>query len=322
MDIKRLALLGGLCVTCAGPALAADLPDGEVRFERISVRDGLSQSTIFSIVQDQHGFLWFATEDGLNKYDGYRFVHYRHRAYDPGSISRNWVSVVLEDHQGTLWLATRRGLDRLDRQSGQFRHFPFPDSEREVWCLREDSRGNLWLGTNYGLERFDRQRGTFRHYSVAPAHRGAEVAVYDLLEDHAGGLWLATWGSGLLRLDRTGAVIETFRVFPGGSEELGSDRVRVLHKDQRGDFWVGTAQGLFRFHWEARRFEPFVLTGAGEPLEVTSLLEDKSGTLWVGTLGNGVYVLSPDRARQVSLRHQPGNLYSLSHDLPVAKLIP
>src|SRR3954467_12848342 len=122
--------------------LHAGLPEGEVRFERISVSEGLSQSTVFSITQDRQGFLWLATEDGLNKFDGYRFIHYRHHGSDPGSISSNWAGATHVDPKGVLWVATRNGLDLFDRRSAKFQHFPFPGGEKEVWCLREDSRGD------------------------------------------------------------------------------------------------------------------------------------------------------------------------------------
>jgi ligand-binding sensor domain-containing protein len=252
--IRKLLLLLGAVLFCAGPALCADLQEEEVRFERISVRDGLSQSTVFAIAQDQQGFLWFATEDGLNRYDGYNFIHYRHHSYSPGSISSNWISTVIVSRDGTLWIATRKGLDRFDRSSAKFQHFPFPGPEREVWCLREDSHGDLWVGTSRGLERFLPVRGVFQHYDIASAASGDIVAVYDVLEDHSDSLWLATWGAGLLRFAVTDGTVDVFHAAPDNSGKLGSDHVRVLHKDRQGDLWVGTNQGLFRFRREIQGF--------------------------------------------------------------------
>lgn len=311
--LRSLFLLLGAVLFCPISAQCAELPEGESRFERISVRDGLSQSTVFSIAQDQHGFLWFATEDGLNKYDGYNFIHYRHHSYDPESISSNWVSTVIVSRDGTLWVATRKGLDRFNRSSAKFQHFPFPGSEREVWGLREDSRGDLWLGTGRGLERFIPLRGVFKHYDIATSP-GELVAVYDVLEDQPDSLLLATWGAGLLRFAVTDGSVEISQAAPGNSNRLGIHHARVLHRDRQGDLWVGTNQGLFRSRRDTQRFEKFTLGEVEEPLEITSFLEEESGVLWIGTLGKGVYALSSNRARQVQLRQEIGNPYSLSHD--------
>ena len=89
-------------------------PGQHLRFERISLEQGLSQSTVFCMLQDSQGFLWFGTEDGLNKYDGYTFTVYKHDPEDPNSLGGNWIQAMLEDDSGMLWIGTSDGgLDRL-----------------------------------------------------------------------------------------------------------------------------------------------------------------------------------------------------------------
>ncbi len=100
-------------------------PGQSLRFENISLEEGLSQSTIFAMVQDQQGFLWFATEDGLNRYDGYDFTVYKHDPEDPSSLSDNWILCLLVDKSGTLWIGTREGgLERYDSEFDQFHPLP------------------------------------------------------------------------------------------------------------------------------------------------------------------------------------------------------
>ena len=80
-----------------------------IRFERLTVKDGLSQNTIRDILQDSKGMMWFATQDGLNRYDGYTFYKYRHHADDPYSLSNNLILCLAEDQAGTLWIGTWNG---------------------------------------------------------------------------------------------------------------------------------------------------------------------------------------------------------------------
>ena len=153
------------------------------RFERISVEQGLSQSTVFSTLQDSRGIMWFGTQDGLNKYDGYSFTIYKHEPGNPNSLSDNWVWTIHEDHLGALWIGTLSGgLDRLvlseaegsDRELDQFTHYPSdPDdphslSDNEVLSIYEDRAGLLWIGTRGGLDLFDRKNESFTHYRNDP----------------------------------------------------------------------------------------------------------------------------------------------------------
>ena len=103
-----------------------------IRFERISTRDGLSQNGVLSIWQDRRGFMWFGTEDGLNKYDGYAFTVYTHDPDDPSTISDNLVSTIYEDQSGVMWVGTKGGLDRFDRATETFTHYQHnPDGAHE-----------------------------------------------------------------------------------------------------------------------------------------------------------------------------------------------
>src|SRR6476620_5729650 len=81
-------------------------PVKKLLFETITINDGLSQGMVNWIMQDHYGFLWFATKDGLNRYDGYRFVIYRHNPSDSSSIADNYIETIFEDSKGRLWVGT------------------------------------------------------------------------------------------------------------------------------------------------------------------------------------------------------------------------
>lgn len=296
-------LLGWLALT---PLAAAPPP---LRFDHLSVEDGLSQSTVFTILQDRAGFLWFGTEDGLNKFDGYDFTIYRRQENEPGSLSDNWISALYEDRAGALWAATRKGIDRFDRASERFFHVPAPLPEKEAWSLGEDSaRGDLWLGTDAGLYRLDRKAGTLLHVPVDSA-RPLDVGVRSILPERSGDLWLATWGGGLVRFDPRRSAMARVPADPG------MEQLRVLYEARDGSLWVG-GEGCFgTFDRSRGRLVSRAIPGwRGTRMYVTAIFEDDLGRLWVGVWGDGIYVLSPDEAQALHLRHDTANPKSLSHD--------
>jgi hypothetical protein len=147
-----------------------------VRFAHLSTAQGLSQNSVRCIYQDRYGFMWFGTEDGLNRYDGYQFTIFRPDPKDPSAISNQCISQIVESHDpSVIWIGTNRGgVNRLDLRTGkftQFRHTPddpnsIPNDRVETLC--EDSRGTLWVGTPFGLSRLNRGASDFVNYRHIP----------------------------------------------------------------------------------------------------------------------------------------------------------
>lgn len=185
-------------------------------FDHLTTADGLATNSVNTIFQDAQGFMWFGTDKGLHKYDGYRFTIYRHDEDDPHSLSDDRVLAVVEDRAGMLWIGTWRGLNRFDPATQRFtryRHDP-DDPNRlnayRILSLHEDRAGLLWVGTSSGLNRLDRTTGTFTRYlhDVQDSTSIGGNSVSRILEDQAGRLWFGTWnGGGLNRFDRA---TETF----------------------------------------------------------------------------------------------------------------
>ncbi|MBE9507946.1 MAG: hypothetical protein IMY86_07825, partial [Chloroflexi bacterium] len=173
-----------------------------IKFERISLEQGLSQSSVFCILQDNRGFMWFGTEDGLDRYDGHNFAVYKPVPGDPNSLTQNSVRALYEDLSGDLWIGTGTGgLDRLDRDRGQFIHYqydpqdPHSLSHNSVQVIYQDREGVLWIGTaGGGLNRFDREKERFIRYQAAPYgfYSLSNDAVWAIYEDREGVLWIGT----------------------------------------------------------------------------------------------------------------------------------
>jgi hypothetical protein len=212
---------------------AASPPPGstyqDVTFENISLEHGLSQSVINAILQDSRGFLWFATQDGLNRYDGYEFRIFENDPENPNSLSHNWVTAIVEDHTGALWVGTNGGgLNRFDRDLEQFVRYPFdsnnPNSLGDgiVQTIIEDSEGTLWIGTfGGGLSRFDWETTTFTHYMREPEDPVSisDNNVLTILETRSGVLYVGTGSGHFLRFDRQREEFEVLLEVPGPDED-------------------------------------------------------------------------------------------------------
>ena len=311
----------GICLLAGAalwPAPAAAVPPPRLEFRHLSIAQGLSQSIVDDILQDREGFLWFVTEDGLNRFDGYTFKVFKHDAQDPFSLVHNEVKCVFEDSEGVLWIGSfHRGLDRFDPATGRFTHHQHDPADSAslsgdiVWDVCEDRAGRLWVATGAGLDLFDRATGA--------CSRWLRADVRVLHVDRMGALWAGTAGGGLHRLDPDSGVFTCFRHDPADPRSLGGDDVRCLAEDGDGALWVGTRDGgLSRLAPDSgvcKRFRPDPRDpGSLSHDSVLALTVDTTGQLWVGTDGGGLNLL--DRATEsfAQLRHEPNTATSLAGD--------
>ncbi len=289
-------------------------------FERITTADGLSFPIVRDILQDRQGFLWFATDSGLNRYDGYEFVVYKEDPGDPATIRFDDVSVIYEDSDGTLWIGGGGGLDRFDRTTETFIHV---DTRGQVFSIYEDSAGTLWVGFWHGLYGYDRTTNAMTHSDqpnpTAPSDWAArtEASVTAIHEDASGDLWVGTV-AGLYRLERATGVFTAHRHDPLDSTSLSSDAVTALYVDRQGTLWIGTGEGLNQLdrpsgaflHYRRDPEDPYSLSDN----LVLAILEDTDGTLWLGTEGG---LDQFDRGENLFLhyRHDPDDPRSLNGDV-------
>ncbi|MCP4898195.1 MAG: SpoIIE family protein phosphatase [bacterium] len=329
MESIRWAASALLRASFAMLAVGAFAGQEPIDFGHISLEQGLSQSIVEQMVQDRTGFMWFATEDGLNRFDGYRFTVYKNVPGDSQSLSYNQIKAVYEDREGVLWIGIfASGLNRFDPSTEKvvrYRHDQNdPDSlgADSVLCVLEDTSGRLWVGTqDGGLDRFDRETGRFVHHRADPNVSGtiSHDDVRSIFEDRDGVLWIGTNGGGLNRLDPESGVFTVYRHSADDPRSLSSNNVFAIHEDRAGTLWIGTyGGGLDVLDRATNRFthyssDPDSPTALSSSL-VKSLCEDHEGTLWVGTDGGGLNRFDRDSRTFTSYRHDPVNTYSLSTD--------
>ena len=302
---------------------------GTMSFEHISLEQGLSQSTVLSIIQDHEGYLWLGTQEGLNKYDGYKFTIYKNDPKDPNSISDNWITVLYLDKDGNLWIGTNAGgLNMFDRSHNQFIHYcheadnAYSISDDRILSIYEDRSGTLWVGTEGGgLNRFDAKNNQFENYQFDEQNivYTNKNNVTSILEDPTGNLWWGTDGGGLNRMNWKTGSYTVFRTNPNDSTALSSDRIMGLQEDNDGNLWIATnGSGLNKFisgtdQFKHYRMNPDDPTSLSDD-HVYTILEDMNGRLWIGTDG-GLNQYLPDEDCFMAIRNDPTEPASLSNDM-------
>jgi ligand-binding sensor domain-containing protein/signal transduction histidine kinase len=299
--------------------VALPVTDGsDIRFTRLGRDRGLSQTRVTHIVQDNLGFIWFGTQYGLNRYDGYRFKVFVHDQSNPNSLGGVDIFALFKDRTGALWIGCAHSLDRLDPSTEVFEHFRVDaghpaEPDVTVRHISEDHTGMLWLSTANGLYRLDpaTRRTTRFHHDPAQPNSLKRDDVKSTGEDRRGALWVAD-GDGLEQLDPERGV--RWRI------PVREPRDLSFYEDRRGVFWViyASGNGLARFdraHNTLTRYSFNDQQTPGGPLTgVISVAEDRNGTLWLGTLSDGLLKFDAERQRLVRYRNQPTDTMSLSEN--------
>jgi signal transduction histidine kinase/ligand-binding sensor domain-containing protein/CheY-like chemotaxis protein/HPt (histidine-containing phosphotransfer) domain-containing protein len=305
------------CLLCAGSQAA---PARTLRFEHLSVDQGLAQESVLAIVQDSDGFMWFGTQGGLSRFDGYRVTTYRNEVGDPRSLANNWVRVLHVDGKGKLWIGTDGGLDRFDPVTQTFTHF-VPDEavkrgngNRHVHAIADDGKHGLWLATGDGLHHFDTETGKFKVWHKVPGDPAslADNHVNALALDANGRLWVGT-ASGL---DSLASGATGFEHHNYGRTDRGLNPVHALLVDASQTLWIGTQAGLESWklgtdRTQRRRLGPAQGITAGD---ITALFQDADANLWVGSHDDGLYRWQPATGRFVNYRHLAADLNSLGEN--------
>ncbi len=313
--------------------------DGDgVRFEhfRHDPEDpgSLSSEGLRLIYEDSQGRVWIGTRDGLDLFDRATrtFFHYRHDPADESSLSDDGILSMAEDSAGTLWIGTENGLNRRDgRQPGagptqgaesfvRYRHAAEdPSSLGHDWvrAVAEDRAGRLWVGTDGGLSLFDRGTSSFVTYSHDPLDSASLSSnrLMAIFEDRGGLLWVGTQGGGI---NAWNPATWAFSHYAAGSAGLSDNAVYAFSEDASGRLWIATHGGINVLDRSSGRFTQY-RHDPEDPRSladdrVASLLHDRRGKVWVGTLADGLSRLDPETGRFRHFRNDPERPDSLAHD--------
>lgn len=291
----------------------------DLRFVRLSRSQGLSQQRVTHIVQDDRGFLWFGTQYGLNRYDGYRFRVFKNDPAHSDSLCDVHITALFTDRTGRLWVGCRESVDRYDPLTETFVHYrlersPNPQSGAAVRHITQDRDGRLWLSTGNGLYSLDPQTRAVQHFAHERSNpfslSSSEIKFSG--EDRSNLFWVAT-GAGLDQLDRrTGRVTLHVPLHEPGDLKF--------YEDRSGTFWVlqTSGSGLSILDRRTHRLTRYSFSADSSPglrwTGVSAMIEDRQGILWAGTLADGILKFDPTRRKFIRYRNDPTNLESPSEN--------
>jgi len=314
-----------------------------IRFKKLSIEQGLSQSVVNCILQDSRDFLWFGTQDGLNMYNGKNFVYFKHDFLDSTSISSSSIKCMFESRQGSLWIGTENGLNVYNPLTGKiksYKHDPFnikSISSNNITYLYQDKSDRVWVGTgDNGLCRFDVEKGEVnsdylkhQQYNKSTLSNNKVTSIY---EDRSGLLWVGT-EDGLSVYDKNTEIDTTkrksnsvekterkekfkFQVYKHDDNDpnsLASNQVNCIYQTLNGLIFIGTSDGLSVFNPETKKITNYKTAGDNFNInDITCLFEDRSGKLWIGTKGEGLCVFDQYSKTFTCFKSDPDNPYSLS----------
>jgi ligand-binding sensor domain-containing protein/two-component sensor histidine kinase len=311
-------------------------------FRNFSVRDGLAQSQVYTMLQDSRGYLWFGTRGGgISRYDGVSFLNYTLR----DGLPNNTINCLIEGADRTLWIGTHDGLSQYDGRS--FRNYqPLKGLSTEVECLTLDGEGKLWLGTEAGI--FYLENDSLVHWNNG--QDWAHETVYDMVFDHDGRLWGGTdrglfcySDSKFTLFDRTNAFNTNlvtcvdldlegniwvglygdgvYQFSPTGLAkitEIKADEIFDLLFVADGSVWIATLEnGALLYNPSTDEVTQYSENEGLAVNQVRSLMEDDWGTIWMGTSGGGVSRFSGQQFQYFSTNNGlPGHqVYSITEDL-------
>ena len=284
-------------------------------FERITIENGLSNNKVNCIIQDQRGFIWIGTDDGLNRYDGQYFTIFRKQNDNSPGISGNIITDLVEDKKGILWIATADGgLTKFDYHqppAGQFTQYKHQATDSNsipgniINCLLLDDKGFLWLGTGGNdVVRFNSATQRFEK----PVKKGTK-SVFDLSMDKNGIIWVGRAGGGIQKINPTDFAVEMDDRYLDLYAKLPHATVTALFSDKEKNIWYGSwDKVLYHYNFSTAQEEIFHQEKTPDSFlndEILSFAEESNGRLWMGGRSMGVHIYNKNNGRFSNYQHDP-----------------
>ena len=256
-------------------------------------------------IQDPQGYMWFGSDNGLVRYDGYNYTQFRHNPKDSSSLSSSNIIDLLVDHRDQLWVVTSAGVDIFAPKKEKFSHFPYvtllENTPSTVWRILEDRNKNLWLAIRGGglvrvsFDESHERTPSYQHFThdIQNANSIASNDVRAIFEDNTGTLWIGTHDKGLDKFVPENNSFQHFRHTPDNNNSLIHNQVITITEDHQGELWIGTSGGgISRLNNDRNLFinyqhNPEDNNSIGANF-VWDILEDKQHQLWIATDGGGL----------------------------------
>jgi ligand-binding sensor domain-containing protein/signal transduction histidine kinase/AraC-like DNA-binding protein len=288
-------------------------------FKSYGIEQGLSHNTVFCIEQDYQGFIWFGTQEGLNRFDGYTFKKYLHNPEDSLSVPGNTIHDILEDSHKNLWIATSEGLCQYNRITDKFTHFDHLSkkklSDKIITSLLEDKNGNLWVGTfNGGVNIYDLENDSLTIINHSESKQKlSNNTVRVIFEDGVNNIWIGTREG----LNKYSFSLKTVKQYAFHEDNIiGGNDIRDIFETQPGELLIATnGGGLVSFNSETEAF--FIDYGNSDKIgelssnTIRTIKSDQNGMIWIGSL-NGLFLYDQYNKIFNHYKHNPDDPGSLN----------
>ncbi|MBU0473621.1 MAG: hypothetical protein KKF62_05615 [Bacteroidetes bacterium] len=288
-----------------------------LEFERISIDQGLSNNSINSILQTGDGFLWIATKDGLNRFDGKTFKVFKHVFSDTTSLPQNYVMSLYEDREKQLWVGTwGGGLCMYNSKYENFTSFDFPNKNDDyVQCLFEDNSKNIWIGTlTGGMNKLSADRKVLTNFSTLPNadiyFPSDNITYITQLGDF---LWIGTWEKGLFQYNLKTNLFEQYLFDIEKKNDANSTLIWDIHKKTNGIYLLSTNSGIIEFNIENKSYTKYF-----NDLTFRKIITDSRGRIWAGTYSyNGIYLFTGKNniySEKIILQYSDDDSFTLTNN--------
>ncbi len=269
-------------------------------FSHVDVNNGLSDNGVKCIYRDSKGFVWIGTNSGLNRFDGYSFEIFKHRASDSTSISDNAINAITEDTEGNLWVGTRNGISILDHENYAFMSINLNPSLSSlcqdinyITVMSSDGSGNILIGTHNGLFIYNSETRSFRHILIDQQSCSSELNnITAITHNNTGSFWVGTNNGFVFRYSDRSNSFEKIQPYMESSEHGGL--ITRLFADNRNNLWIGDINGLCLYDIRSKSWNTGFQKTDGQvfrKLQITGIDQDNSGRVWISTDGKGLFVV-------------------------------
>ncbi|HEV8287017.1 MAG TPA: two-component regulator propeller domain-containing protein [Chitinophagaceae bacterium] len=279
-----------------------------IRFQHLSIEQGLSYNEAFAFTQDKYGLVWIATPDGLNRFDGYKVEIYRHEPGNKNSLPDNMVRSIFTDSRGVVWVGTSNGLAYYDLHTNSFHSFFKKQDDKNslpsnwISVITEDTRSILWIGTPSGLCSFDAKNNHFQQFlhDNNNSNSISDNDIRDIQFIPDGTMWITT-GNDLNRLDLSTMRFTSFFHDPADSSTLSDNSLAKMAVDKNGNPWtfLRNTLSLDYFNTKTNRCQRFPNFAEEQSHIPSNYLRtnfiDRSERLWIRTNAAGLHLFSPEK---------------------------
>lgn len=276
------------------------------------LNEGISQLSVMDIYQDSKGYLWFATKNGLNRFNGKEYVIYRREDGNEQSLSDNSITSITEDQEGYLWVGTNNGLNRIDLNTDQIKRYnPGTNGliQGSISKVYTDAAGHLWVGTWGSLNRYNREEDHFEQIVLDNEMKAPSISAF--FEDSAGRYWIGVRDKGLYLCDNQMNVISHF-THESKNMPLSNNVITSIYEDTQKQIWLGSKYGLIKINLRDNEVISFTSENSKLSNNTIRCLIEWQGKLLIGTF-DGIFSLETKTGEIIKVAGYDDINHSLSH---------